>query len=118
MIIALNIKISHIACAMATALNTTSQAIHAMEQELGHVREAILENRAAIDYLLLKHNKGCESFKGLCCFNLTDNSHLIENKFQQIHSIFSNSKQRTGFFNLDLSFLTSWLPNLTGPNRT
>ncbi|KAF6323388.1 hypothetical protein mRhiFer1_008366 [Rhinolophus ferrumequinum] len=80
MTIALNVEISHIACSMAKALNATSQAIHAMGQELGQVREAVLENRAAIDYLLLKHNQGCENFNGLYCFNLSDNSHLIEDK--------------------------------------
>lgn len=74
MTIALNVEISHIACSMAKALNATSQAIHAMGQVLGQVREAVLENRAAIDCLLLKHNEGCENFKGLCCFNLSDNS--------------------------------------------
>ena len=54
---------------MAKALNATSQAISAISQELGQVREAVLENRAAIDHLLLRHNHGCEEFKGLCCFN-------------------------------------------------
>lgn len=83
-----------------------------MGQQLGQVREKVLENRAAIDYLLHKHNQGCEIFKGLCCFNLSDNSQLIKNKFQQIHNIVSNIKQRTGFFGIDLSFLTSWLPSL------
>lgn len=53
--VALNVEFGHMACATAKALNTTSQAIHAMGQELGQVREAILENRPAIDYLLLKH---------------------------------------------------------------
>lgn len=38
-----------------------------MGQELGQVRETVLENEGAIDYLLLKHNQGCENFKGLCC---------------------------------------------------
>ncbi|KAF6339818.1 hypothetical protein mRhiFer1_008081 [Rhinolophus ferrumequinum] len=80
MTIALNVEISHIACSMAKALNATSQAIHTMNQELGQVGEVVLENQAAKDYLLLKHNQGCEDFKGLCCFNLSDNSHLIEDK--------------------------------------
>lgn len=70
MTIALNVEISHIARSMAKVLNATWQAIHAMGQVLGQVREALLENRAAIDCLLLKHNKGCENFTGLCCFNL------------------------------------------------
>ncbi|KFP40852.1 hypothetical protein N324_04358, partial [Chlamydotis macqueenii] len=39
---------------------------------------------AAIDYLLLRHKHGCEELKGMCCFNLTDNSHVIEEKIQQL----------------------------------
>ena len=50
---------------MAKASNATSQAISAVSQELGQVREAVLENRAAIDCLLLRHNHGCGEFKGL-----------------------------------------------------
>ncbi|KFV46463.1 hypothetical protein N328_02684, partial [Gavia stellata] len=39
---------------------------------------------AAIDDLLLRHNHGCEEFKGMYCFNLTDNSQVIEGKAQQL----------------------------------
>ncbi|KFZ54454.1 hypothetical protein N338_13436, partial [Podiceps cristatus] len=39
---------------------------------------------AAIDYLLLRHNHGCEEFKGICCFNLSDNSQLLEGENQQL----------------------------------
>lgn len=59
---------------MAKALKATSQAFHAIGQELGQVRETVLENRAAVDCLLLRHNHGCKEFKGLCCFNLSDNA--------------------------------------------
>ncbi|KAF6104210.1 hypothetical protein HJG60_011217 [Phyllostomus discolor] len=99
---------------MVKALNATSQAISAISQELGQVREAVLENRAAIDYLLLRHNHGCEEFKGLCCFNLTDTSQLIEHKVKQINDMVSNIKQGKGFFGIDWSKLTSWLPSISG----
>ncbi|KFQ03053.1 hypothetical protein N330_09857, partial [Leptosomus discolor] len=39
---------------------------------------------AAIDYLLLRHNHGCEEFKRMCCFKLLDNSQLIEKKVQNL----------------------------------
>ena len=90
---------------MAKALNATFQAISAVSQELGQVREAILENRAAIDHLLLRHNHGCEEFKGLCCFNLTDNIQLIEHKVKQVNKVVTNIKQREGVFGIDLSNL-------------
>ena len=47
----LNVEISRLAYAMAKASNASSQAISAVSQELGQVREAVLENHAAIDYL-------------------------------------------------------------------
>ena len=95
-------------------MDATSQAISAISQELGQVREAVLENRAAIDCLLLRHNHGCEDFKGLCCFNLTDSSQLIEHKINQANDVVSNIKHREGFFGIDLSKLTSWLPSIPG----
>ena len=49
---------------MVKALNATSETISAIiSQELGQVREAVLENHAARDYLLLRHHHGCEEFK-------------------------------------------------------
>ena len=92
---------------MVKALNATLQAISVpfISQELGQVRETVLENRAAIDYLLLRHNHGCEEFKGLCCFKLTDSSQLIEHKVKQVNKVVTNIKQREGFFGIDLSNL-------------
>ena len=51
MVTYLNVEISRLACTMAKALNATSHTISAVSQELGQVREAVLENHAAIDYL-------------------------------------------------------------------
>ena len=110
MVAYLNVEKTRLACAMAKALNAPSQAISAVSQELGQVREAVLGNRAAIDCLLLMHNHGRELFKGLCCFNLTESSQLIEHKVKQVNDVVSIVKQREGFFGIDLSELTSWLP--------
>ena len=52
MVTYLHVEISRLACTMAKALNATSQAISAISQELGQIREVVLENRAAVDYLL------------------------------------------------------------------
>ena len=75
-------------------MHATSQAISAINQELGQIREVVLENCAGIDYLLLRHNRGCEEFKGLWCFNLTDTSQLIEHKVKQVNDAVSSIKQR------------------------
>lgn len=83
-------------------------AITAVGTEIMQIREAALENRAAIDYLL-QHTHGCEEFKGMCCFNLTNNSQLIEGKIQQSKELASEIKEQE---RLDVSWLFLWLPNL------
>ncbi|KFU87975.1 hypothetical protein M959_07815, partial [Chaetura pelagica] len=44
---------------------------------------------AAIDYLLFRHNQGCEEFKEMCCLNLSDNSQLLENKIEHLKELAS-----------------------------
>lgn len=104
-----SVEIGRVACSMVKALNTTSRAISAINQELRQVGQAVLENRAALDYLLLRHNHGCEEFKGLCCFNLSDNPQLLEQNIQQVKETISKVKQREGFFGIDLSSLPGLL---------
>ncbi|XP_059584597.1 uncharacterized protein LOC132250851 [Alligator mississippiensis] len=103
-------QLSKVACALAKGLNTTLQALAALSTEMKELRGATLQNRAAIDYLLLRHNHGCEEFKGMRCFSLTDNSELIESKVQKLKEVLSHIKQGEGF---DFSWLTSWLPNFS-----
>ncbi|KFQ20050.1 hypothetical protein N332_10059, partial [Mesitornis unicolor] len=59
---------------------------------------------AAVDCLLLRYNHGCEEFKGMSCFNLADNSQLIEKKLQQLRELASKFTEQEG---LDFSWLTS-----------
>lgn len=109
MSIALNVEISHLACSMAKAINATSKAISEINQELSEVRETVLEKRAITDYLLLRHNHGCEEFKGMCCFNLSDNSRLIEDYLKEMHVLSERITQRKGLFGLDLSAIPNWI---------
>ncbi|KFQ31930.1 hypothetical protein N332_04262, partial [Mesitornis unicolor] len=37
---------------------------------------------AAIDFLLLAQEQGCEDFEGMCCMNLSDHSELIHKSIQ------------------------------------
>ncbi|PKU33660.1 hypothetical protein llap_16041 [Limosa lapponica baueri] len=84
-----------LACALVKNINYTSQALSTIEEELGQLRQSTLENRAAIDYLLLRHNHGCEEFQGTWCFNFTDNSKIIEGKIKQIHDLATGMKNTT-----------------------
>lgn len=66
--------VKQIACELVKSISDISQALAALSEEMAQVREATLENQAVIDYLRLRHNHGCEEFKGMCCFNLSNNS--------------------------------------------
>ncbi|XP_059571944.1 syncytin-A-like [Alligator mississippiensis] len=101
-------NLNAVACVLAKGLNATSRALSALNAEQKQLRDAALENRAAIDYLLLRHNLGCETLKGMCCFNLTDNSVLIEDKIGALQQLTQTLKESSG---LDFSWLNSWLPN-------
>ena len=72
----------------------------------------MLETRFAGGYLLLKHNIGCQDFKGMCCFNLFDHSRSIQSHIQALHEIANNIKK-----DVDSSswwdWLLSWLPDLS-----
>ena len=48
--------------------------LNAMLEDLNSVRHALLQNRAAIDFLLLSQGHGCEDVDGMCCFNLGNHS--------------------------------------------
>ncbi|XP_069480546.1 uncharacterized protein [Ambystoma mexicanum] len=67
-----------LACLVVKGLNHTSQALEELLLDSKVIRKATLQNRAAVDYLLLKHNLGCNAVEGMCCFNLSDHSRSIE----------------------------------------
>ncbi|KAE8582764.1 hypothetical protein XENTR_v10020251 [Xenopus tropicalis] len=62
-------QINEIACIIVKSINAASIAIANLLTDIGDARKAVLQNRAAIDYLFFKHNHGCEYFEGLFCFN-------------------------------------------------
>lgn len=100
-----------LACSIVKALNTTGGAVSALNLELGQAGEADLKHRAARDYIRLRHNRGCDHFKGLCCFNLSDNSQLTEHDTQQVNETISTTKQCEGFCGVEL-FVIIFLPLL------
>lgn len=51
---------------------------------------------------------GKKEFKGMCCFNPSDNSQLLELNIQQLKKLASEIYEKEG---LDISWLTLRLPN-------
>lgn len=80
------------------------------------VRRAVLQNRAATDFLLLSQGHGCTGLSEMCCFNLSDHSESIHKKLERMKN---NTQQITANVNPILEELggllgekfTSWLPN-------
>ncbi|XP_062988008.1 syncytin-A-like [Elgaria multicarinata webbii] len=101
-------QLGHLACLLAKTINSTSIAIGLLIQEQQDLRHAILDNRAAIDFLLLQRHLGCEAVENMCCFNLTDNSNQIQHQLDLLKKYAHAVKQ-------DIApewwkFLWSWFP--------
>ncbi|TRZ14274.1 hypothetical protein HGM15179_012813, partial [Zosterops borbonicus] len=95
-------ELSQLECWVAKQANLTSNALTDLLSEERITRQATLQNRAAIDYLLLLHQHTCEEFEGLCCFNLTSEAEDIQKSIVQIRDMVGSIKKETG----------GWLENL------
>ncbi|XP_017585504.1 PREDICTED: uncharacterized protein LOC108445601 [Corvus brachyrhynchos] len=89
-------------CWLSKQTNATSIVISDMLTDINSVRHATLQNRAAIDFLLLAHGHGCEEFEGLCCMNLSDHSESIHKSIQKLKDLTSQIQRDSG----------SWLDGL------
>ncbi|TRZ19351.1 hypothetical protein HGM15179_007768 [Zosterops borbonicus] len=95
-------ELSQLECWVAKQANLTSNALTDLLSEERITRQATLQNRAAIDYLLLLHQHTCEEFEGLCCFNLTSKAEDIQRSIVQIRDMVGTIKKETG----------GWLDNI------
>ncbi|XP_053142656.1 uncharacterized protein LOC128340887 [Hemicordylus capensis] len=103
--------INGLACLLQQTVNKTSEAIALLMELLDQVRTGVLQNRVAIDYLLLKNNYGCEHFEGLCCFNITDNKAPLEKKLKELREVTKTLViEKEGWW---WKSFFSWLPNLS-----
>ena len=62
--VALN-QLDRLGCWLSKQTNATSLALSGLLADVKDVRHATLQNRAAIDFLLLIHGYGCEEFNGM-----------------------------------------------------
>nr|ADO33896.1 envelope protein [Avian leukosis virus] len=75
-------EIERLACWSVKQANLTSLILNAMLEDMNSIRHAVLQNRAAIDFLLLAQGHGCQDVEGMCCFNLSDHSESIHKALQ------------------------------------
>lgn len=77
-------EISHLECWLGKQANLTFNALSQLLEDEETTRHATLQNRAAMDSLLLAHGRGCEDFEGLCRFNLSSHSKGIHATTQEM----------------------------------
>ncbi|XP_032926106.1 uncharacterized protein LOC117001738 [Catharus ustulatus] len=98
--------LNKIGCWLAKQTNATSIAISGLLTDVNSIRHATLQNRAAIDFLLLAHGHGCQDFEGMCCMNLSDHSVSIHAQLTKLATLTSHLQEDTGFG------LNDWLRSL------
>lgn len=80
-------QLNKLGCWLAKQTNATSRAISDLLVDVDSVRHATLQNRAAIDFLLLAQGHGCDEFEGMCCMNLSDHSVSIHKQLQILNQL-------------------------------
>ncbi|TRZ11905.1 hypothetical protein HGM15179_015199 [Zosterops borbonicus] len=80
---------------VAKQANLTSAALSNLLADEEVTRQATLQNRAAIDYLLLLHHHTCEEFEGLCCFNLTSKAEDVRKSIRKMQDMVHELKRET-----------------------
>jgi len=91
-----------LACWSLKQSNSTSEILTQLLMDVESVRHAVLQNRAATDFLLLVQGHGCQEFEGMCCMNLSDHS-------QSIHQQLAVLRERTEHIMYNSSLFDSWL---------
>ncbi|RMB92628.1 hypothetical protein DUI87_30937 [Hirundo rustica rustica] len=89
-------ELAHLECWVAKQGNLTSNALAGLLSDKEITRQATLQNRAAIDYLLLLHGHRCEEFEGLCCINLSTKAEDVHKAIQSIWGMVEDIKKETG----------------------
>nr|QRN74319.1 envelope glycoprotein [Avian leukosis virus] len=100
-------EIERLACWSVKQANLTTSLLGDLLDDVTSIRHAVLQNRAAIDFLLLAHGHGCEDVAGMCCFNLSDHSESIQKKFQLM-------KEHVNKIGVDNDPIGSWLRGIFG----
>ncbi|XP_064512513.1 uncharacterized protein LOC135414988 [Pseudopipra pipra] len=80
-------SLNKLGCWLAKEANATSAALSALLTDVDSVRHASLQNRAAIDFLLLAQGHGCQDFEGMCCMNLSDHSESVHASIQKLKAL-------------------------------
>ncbi|TRZ06828.1 hypothetical protein HGM15179_020280 [Zosterops borbonicus] len=88
-------ELGQLECWVAKQANLTLNALSDLLRDEEVTRQATIQNRAAIDYLLFLHHHTCEEFEGLCCFNLSSQAEDVHQSIKKIRDMVHNIKEET-----------------------
>ncbi|XP_063249639.1 uncharacterized protein LOC134548676 [Prinia subflava] len=88
-------ELGHLECWVVKQANLTSIAISSLLEDEEITRQATIQNRAAIDYLLLLHGHECQEFEGLCCMNLSSKAPNIHAALRSMNNMIGQVKQES-----------------------
>ena len=100
-------ELGKLACWAEKQANATTEVLEALVDDQKSLRHAILQNKAAIDFLLLAQGHGCDDFEGMRCMNLSDHSESIHKQLQWLKTHANHIRQ-------DHGFLDGWLTSIFG----
>ena len=100
-------QLGKLACWAEKQANVTTKVLESLLEDQNSLWHAVLQNRAAIDFLLLAQGHGCEDFEGMCCMNLSDHSESIHKQLQWLKQHANQIQQNQGFFGR-IVYLTVW----------
>ncbi|XP_072778618.1 uncharacterized protein [Taeniopygia guttata] len=86
-------ELGNLECWVTKQANLTSTALSDLLEDEEITRKATLQNRAAIDFLLLARGHGCKEFDGLCCFDLSSKGQSVHSSIQEMRSLIGSVKQ-------------------------
>ncbi|NXA55400.1 ENV1 protein, partial [Nothocercus julius] len=99
--------VARLACWSEKQANLTTQVLEEMLLDQNSLGHALLQNRAAIDFLLLAQGHGCQDFAGMCCMNLSDHTYSIHKSLTLLKQHVSKIQQQQGL-------LDGWFEKLFG----
>lgn len=97
--------LNKLACWTVKQANITTDVLEQFSQDMDSLRHTILQNRAAIDFLLLAQGHGCEDIEGMCCFNLSNHATSVHSQLQWL-------KEHTKSITVTQFPFDSWLQKL------
>ncbi|XP_074876943.1 uncharacterized protein LOC142027156 [Buteo buteo] len=109
-------QLERLTCWSVKQANVTTEVLSQLLHDQDSLRHAFLQDRAAIDFLLLAHGHGCEDIEGMCCFNLSHHSASIHKKLAWLESHTQRVVKNVNLFDewLQSAFsgLSPWLLSL------